>query len=75
MRRNDIRPERPGGCEASGYGPDFHTDKDRGPEPRTPAFEGQSCEQCGRPLTGRKERQRAEIVTAVARLKRELSVQ
>jgi predicted nucleic acid-binding Zn ribbon protein len=30
--------------------------EDRGPETRTTASDGRSCEQCGRPLTGRKER-------------------
>lgn len=30
--------------------------EDRGPEPRTTASGQASCERCGRPLTGRKER-------------------
>lgn len=37
-------------------GPDELLLDDRGPEPRTTAFEGPTCEQCGHPLTGRKQR-------------------
>jgi predicted nucleic acid-binding Zn ribbon protein len=36
--------------------PDTRPVENRGPQPRTTASEGQSCERCGKPLTGRKLR-------------------
>jgi predicted nucleic acid-binding Zn ribbon protein len=45
--RSDARPAA---------GAAFGSGADRGPQPRTTASNGHSCEQCGRSLTGRKQR-------------------
>ena len=42
--------------ERNHEGSDIQRPEDGGPEPRTTAFGGHSCEQCGGPLTGRKVR-------------------
>lgn len=50
----DLQATR--GDDTPRMGPDSHQRDDPGPEPRTTAFEGPSCESCGRRLTGRKRR-------------------